>query len=43
MSVLSPIYPSVWVAAFGRLTCACLLLFKTFRPDELDASGAWPP
>jgi len=39
MTVLIPKYPFIWVAAFGALTYAVVLLFKTVRPDERDENG----
>ena len=41
MTVLIPKYPFIWVAAFGALTYALILLFKTVRPDERDGSGGF--
>jgi TRAP-type C4-dicarboxylate transport system permease small subunit len=39
MTVMIPIYPFIWVAAFGALSYAAILLFKTVRPDERDQTG----
>jgi hypothetical protein len=39
MTVMIPKYPFIWIAAFGALTYAAILLFKTFRPDERDEAG----
>ena len=43
MTVLIPKYPFIWVAAFGALTYAAILLFKTVRPDERDEAGGSSP
>ena len=43
MTVLIPKYPFIWVAAFGALTYAAVLLFKTVRPDERNESGGSSP
>ena len=42
MTVLIPKYPFIWIAAFGALTYAAILLFKTVRPDERDDAGGPP-
>lgn len=39
MTVMIPKYPFVWVAAFGSLTYAAILLFKTIWPDERNKAG----
>ena len=39
MTVMIPKYPFIWIAAFGALTYAGVLVFKTVRPDELDEPG----
>jgi len=43
MTVLIPKYPFIWVAAFGALTYAAILLFKTVRPDEREEADRWSP
>jgi len=43
MTVLIPKYPFIWVAAFGALTYATILIFKTVRPDERDDSSGSRP
>jgi len=43
MTVLIPKYPFIWIAAFGALTYAGVLLFKTVWPDERDEPGGSSP
>jgi TRAP-type C4-dicarboxylate transport system permease small subunit len=43
MTVLIPKYPFIWVAAFGALSYAAILIFKTVRPDERDDSSGSRP
>jgi TRAP-type C4-dicarboxylate transport system permease small subunit len=43
MTVMVPKYPFIWVVAFGALSYACVLVYKTVRPDELDSPGEFRP